>query len=380
MSIRRDISAKYSIPPELPQRKESYLDLEFRVMTALYGGGAEAGHNDVEDPFRIPAIRGQLRFWWRATAGAQYANPDDLRKAEAAIWGSTELASKVRLRMLFADRGTERAAAGMGPSGRWEKLQPDYALFPAQEDRKHIGNLYFGGRFRLEVAVEGGVQTDVDTALWAWVTFGGIGGRTRRGAGSLYCAPYTYQWREEAIHAGANRGWPVLTGGTAVMGAQTYSWQRCWEQCIEMLRDFRQKRYRLRGRSTWPEPDQIRRLTEQWAPQHAPVHPEKTFPRARLGLPIIFHFKTPEDPEPTTLNVMDKEGTEARMASPVILKPWAVSPTEAIPLLVVLNAPEPENVRLRQGKREFELDLGRNILPELVAAAEQAWGGRKMEL
>jgi CRISPR type III-B/RAMP module RAMP protein Cmr1 len=138
MGIRREVPAKYSTPPELPQRKDSYLDLEFRVMTALYGGGAQAGHNEVEDPFRIPSIRGQLRFWWRATAGAQYTAFEDLRKAEAAIWGSTEQASKVRLRMLSADRGTERAAAGMGPSGRWEKLQPDYALFPAQEDAPAI--------------------------------------------------------------------------------------------------------------------------------------------------------------------------------------------------------------------------------------------------
>jgi len=79
--------------------------------------------------------------------------------------------------------------------------------------------------------------------------------------------------------------------------------------------------------------------------------------------------------------VVGGDGKEARMASPVILKPWAVSATEAIPLMLVMKAPGPNNVRLRQGKSEFPVtDLGRNILPELIAAAEHTWPGTKREL
>jgi CRISPR-associated protein Cmr1 len=359
-------------------------------MTALYGGGAEAGQNDAEDPFRIPSIRGQLRFWWRATIGGRYQDEGRLREAEAAIWGSTEQASRVRLRMLYADRGSERPAAGLGPDGRWQKEQPDYALFPAQEDRKHIGRLHFGGRFRLEIAAEEGVLPDVDAALWAWVTFGGIGGRTRRGAGSLFCAPYAYTWKAEVIEGnGSPRGWPTLEGGTAVMGSRKYPWAKCWEECVNLLRDFRQRRSRPRGRSTWPEPDEIRRLRDEYAPQHSPVHKERGFPRAALGLPIIFHFKTDGDPQPNTLNVLADDDKEARMASPVILKPWAVSATEAIPLMVVLNAPEAGSLVLRQSKpkapdkhegEDFPRGNRDELFRSLIQEAEEKWDGRKLAL
>ena len=248
MRSHRSIPSQFATPPAAPTRREQFLELDFSVMTALYGGGAEAGKNDVEDPFRVPSIRGHLRFWWRATIGGRFTDVESLRRAEAKVWGDTDQASGVRIRVLHADRGTERPAASIGSDGRWQKVQPDYALFPAQEDRKRIGNLYFGGRFRLEVSAREDVQGDVDAALWAWVTFGGIGGRTRRGAGSLHCAPYTYTWRAEAIRGdGSSRPWPVLKGGCAVMGSRKQEWQKCWIECINLLREFRQDRYRPMG-------------------------------------------------------------------------------------------------------------------------------------
>lgn len=57
------------------------------------------------------------------------------------------------LRVLDANRGTERSATEQGRDGRWEKIEPDYALFPAQEDRLRIGKLYLGGRFRVEIDI-----------------------------------------------------------------------------------------------------------------------------------------------------------------------------------------------------------------------------------
>lgn len=31
------------------------------------------------------------------------------------------------------------------------------------------------------------LQEEIETAVWAWVNFGGIGARTRRGCGALFC-------------------------------------------------------------------------------------------------------------------------------------------------------------------------------------------------
>ena len=117
---------------------------------------------------------------------------------------------------------------------------------------------------------------------------------------------------------------------------------------------------------------------------------DRTFPRSVLGLPIVFHFKGDEVP-PNTLNVLDSEGKEARMASPVILKPWATSPSEAIPLLVVLNAPEAPKGRLAllQSKpqadtfredADFDRGDGQRVLRDLIECAERDWAGRKLLL
>jgi CRISPR type III-B/RAMP module RAMP protein Cmr1 len=41
----------------------------YQLITPLYGGGVEANKNDELTPIRGTEIRGQLRFWWRATRG-----------------------------------------------------------------------------------------------------------------------------------------------------------------------------------------------------------------------------------------------------------------------------------------------------------------------
>jgi CRISPR/Cas system CMR-associated protein Cmr1 (group 7 of RAMP superfamily) len=68
----------------------------------------------------------------------------------------------------------ERAYDGLTKS---KPREPAYALFPAQQDRKNPGRLSTGGSFTLTVS---GISADLEAALWAWVTFGGYGARTRR--------------------------------------------------------------------------------------------------------------------------------------------------------------------------------------------------------
>jgi CRISPR-associated protein Cmr1 len=251
----RELPEKFKIPPAQPSRTDLALDLEIAVMTALYGGGAEPGRNDPFDPYRVPSIRGHLRFWWRATRGGAFVSHSELRNAEAAIWGDTDRASPVKLRILGFKAPMERPAAQRGADGRWTEEQPKYALFPAQEDRSKIGRVYRGGSFRLQVRAPQHLVSDVDAALWAWFAFGGIGGRTRRGCGSLFCKAYAHTWKAESMLGdGSSRDWPVLRGGTAIMGVAKSDWNSCWQTCIELLRQFRQDRANPRGRSKWPSP------------------------------------------------------------------------------------------------------------------------------
>jgi len=368
--------------------------LDITVTTLLFGGGAVPGQVDKFDPFRVPSIRGHLRFWWRATRGGAFESVAKLREREGLIWGDTSGASRVHLRVLSSSLGPEVSIkSGSGPG---------YVLFPlTQAKDQSVKTLPNGGQFKLQVCVlaktDEDVTADVAAALWAWINFGGIGGRTRRGCGALYCPGWSYSspQPEWLSGGGQTRAWPVLGGATRLVGpAEAIS--KCWQTAIEALRMFRQKRtgQNGRGRSEWPEPDEIRVARQRHAPNHAPVKQGGGFPRAALGLPIIFHFKDYADPADNTLNVASEKGgggkEEMRMASPLIVKPWAISPSQAVPLLLALNT-QPLEEQLETAKAKLCLlesgseakrvsPPGRAAIYELIKQMEQRWGTQAQKL
>jgi CRISPR-associated protein Cmr1 len=104
---------------------------------------------------------------------------------------------------------------------------------------------------------------------------------------------------------------------------------KAWKDAVKKLRDFRQQRNpgngNRPGRSHWPEPDAIRRLTGQNSPNHVPKRTEgheisNVFPRAAFGLPIIFHFKDTNAGDPAD-HTLQAQGHD-RLASPLILRPY----------------------------------------------------------
>jgi CRISPR-associated protein Cmr1 len=360
--------AEFEHPPDFaPPDAGSQVDLNVRIVTVLYGGGVEPGKVDTLTPFRAPSVRGHLRYWWRATRGARFTHWRDLHEEETKIWGATDQKSPVTVRVLDAN-----------PGHPIDPGEPQYALFPAHQ-ASDKPKLYRNGSFRLLVFTARETVQEVSTALWAWFTFGGIGARTRRGAGALYCDKYGYSWDANNILGdGRPREWPTLKGGRAVIGSQRRPWDQCWKEVVKLLQEFRQDRVGPCGRSKWPEADEIRSIRGRWEPRHAPRLQGGGFPRARLGLPIIFHFKDRGDPRDNTLSLKPLGGEgdpkDARMASPVIVKPWAVSDREAVPLLVVLNTHEPSNLVLIEGHDETPVTLGaRDAIDELVRRAEARW-------
>lgn len=79
--------------PKVPDIQPDYSQFiveerEYDVITPLFGGGVEPGSADPITVVRASEIRGQLRFWWRATRGGQFGNDlESLRAAEEALWG-----------------------------------------------------------------------------------------------------------------------------------------------------------------------------------------------------------------------------------------------------------------------------------------------------
>ncbi len=208
--------------------------LELRSITPILGGGVHSFEPDVVDTVRVPGIRGQLRWWWRALfhplEGESSAAADALFARESKLWGGVGvggegasdgpgLRSRVRVHAEIVKRGTvEPAGVHAFEQGRLKTL-PNwtigrglaYALFPLQREKSErdchaakapgrdmeTGSVRTGLAFRLRVDLIGGASGETSAAsdvqqvlgsIWAWLFLGGLGARTRRGFGALELA------------------------------------------------------------------------------------------------------------------------------------------------------------------------------------------------
>lgn len=341
------------------------------LVTPMFGGGVKAGEVDRSMPIRATAVRGQLRFWWRLL---NRNGPDGRtrdRKAlfaeERAIWGGlgdgrdgglTKSQVVVQVR---AATELRYAPAAEYPSGRpfpiWSPKSKGYALFPAANigggngaPRRAAELLQPGARFELRLVrgdgLSDGQWQQVLAALHWWAVFGGVGARTRRGLGALQVdcngEPLLCPTKEELDSNGC----------TLVVRQPMSNAHAAWLAAIEKLMEFRQgvgvgrnpPAHRANnkspaGRSRWPEPDTIRKLTGRAAPAHPPEHPAcGLFPRAMFGLPIITHFKDKDDPLDTSLQPVPpgRSAAAERMASPLILRPLRVDKDQWAPAALLL--------------------------------------------
>lgn len=342
--------------------------IQCRLVTPMYGGGVKSAVPDIQQPIRVTAIRGQLRFWWRLLAAQKvFRLPENLniRQAEFALWGGMNdgdesgKASAVLLRVnnvLFENRNTRHEQSATELYTEYAPSTSDilnYVLFPARDTDIRLLKPKFSWQLEWHIDKNAPIfwrtekkdgkekriqfldetyqelsQQVIDTLRW-WTTFGGMGARTRRGCGAFVVEKSTLPEIEKPISATE-----MTNAGCRLAIAQnnTNDAMAAWKIAVQRLRDFRQGkdtgRNGLRGRSRWTEPDAIRRLTKQYPAKHKPEHEGgNQFPRGMFGMPIIFHFPPFErvngqfvpthEPSDTSLQPVGKE----RMASPVIIRP-----------------------------------------------------------
>jgi len=400
-----------SIPPNRKLGHETRL-YRIRLVTPLFGGGVEPGESDEDFPIRGTSIRGQLQFWWRAIRGAAYSTRKELFDRHKEIWGTTDKASPVQIEVVWQGDLPIRIPCATYTwdqkkrkgQGGW-RLDWDacfagaalpYVLFPFQgkeprgyqhhaEPEKFPAHFIKEGQFLLRVRFPEALRQDVETAIWAWVNFGGLGARTRRGCGSLFgqeidgdgkvigeLSPLSGSsddlkaWFQHGRGNanGSVREWPTLPQCFLYHSHSTNPIS-AWNQVVEVFREFRQgvpiarKQGRPAGQSLYPEPDTIRLITGRSSAGHQPDE-EMTvgFPRAEFGLPIIFHFKDERTGDPTDTALYpfisqtssDEGGTRDRMASPLILKPLALSDGQSIPFAIRLITSPLAHVELQNAK------------------------------
>lgn len=359
------------LPAKLTPRPTIGATLE--VVTPIYGGATVPRKLDAIDGIRAASIRGHLRFWWRALHGHTFDSPGALFQREREIWGGVGGEGATRSSVAVRVRVIE--LAGRDPA-ELDKLDRGaaYALFPARKQSDgtpEAPRRSAGTKFELSLALSCDAQTEVHDALLAWVLFGGYGGRTRRGLGSMTvvdspdillpksATQAAIQERFAAPLFGQPsqaRDMPSLRGARLYTPPTVTNAIEAWYEATRWLRDFRQgtelgpplrarepappgaKQQNRPSRSNWPEPDKVRRFSSSkglpWA--HPPRHNEHpAWPRAGFGLPIIGRFQgmnrdkvpwqrgTPPAREPDDFKIVWFEGDKPRerLASPLILKP-----------------------------------------------------------
>lgn len=356
--------------PRTPQREapsftptaalESFT-VHLKTITPMFGGGAETRKADEQNPVRAASVRGHLRFWWRATAGAGYTSEKALFDAESDIWGRTpktvkdeqgrtkpDLDAHGKVRVEITE---QKAATPYFPS---LPRHMSYATFPFQEQRsKGIeAARATDAEFRLKITCPPGLRPQVEAALHAWIFFGGIGSRTRRGCGSLELLGGEIQ-----LPKTVTKGEKLLTAvpKSYFLGRPQSSAAAAWAEAVKIYADFRQGDGIARtssegrpsvggkkptpGRSFWPEPDTLRRETGRASYGHEPRRPEADgYPRADLGLPIGFQFKHENEGDPEKLTLQGATEKHERFASPVITKVVALG-GKFYPMLAILDSP-----------------------------------------
>lgn len=392
-----------SSPPELKHKKNTGTitqERRYKLITPLYGGGVEPNKADPITVVRGTEVRGHLRFWWRATRGGKYSTIDELQKQESLIWGGTENASDVFLSITLVSPEKIQYEPAFevvsetvsGEQKKKTKVSPNvapYAAFPLQPDKDKSKIVEWESdpvarnvQFVLEISFSAKFEKDVEAALWAWETFGGIGARTRRGFGALERldrnAPplptslNAQKWLEKKLvtHVVKNKQWlpgvPHLSlkFSSYKITAHENNSIEAWKYIVSRLKAFRQEdaRYTKKtgkqddyGTSRWPEANEVRRLFDRDPILVKGVTKSdlvQKFPRANFGLPIIFHM--PHDKGlPENITLQGAEKSYNRLASPLILRPLACK-KGAVGLAAILESPRipPGGLKLKNAPYE----------------------------
>jgi len=397
-----------------PELRETHVRLE--VVTPILGGSHKTRAIDDVDVIRVPSVRGHLRFWWRALYASRYTNADALHQSESALWGRAATddggRSAVEIRVSVERAGgTDNSDIRLYPGQGQQATPGAYALWPARAETRTntptAPRRQPGTQFQLTLKVAGTEkdEAEVRNALRAWILFGGYGGRTRRGLGSLKVICDVNGWLPTAATREALTSLfgldifeaPARTpcdvpwfGGAAIhVGTKGPDAQRAWTTALDWLKEFRQGTtdHQQLGRarepgtgklqpnrpsiSNWPEADKIRRIknkTNAHAPRHSAV---AAWPRAGFGLPIIGQFQKTDRSknrnaydEPGPFEVRWRAGNveHDRLASPLIVKALPLADGTFAPCALWLNRSLPAGAQVglarpKQGRpNEKEVD------------------------
>jgi CRISPR-associated protein Cmr1 len=394
----------------------SEFSVDLKIITPILGGAAVTRTVDEIDVIRAPTIRGHLRFWWRALNGHTFTNARELAEREKLLFGGMGddqgIHSSVELRVIVKDKPDAYNADRLGAPG-------SYALWPARSTRtaEPAPRRPSGVKFTLFVACNQSDEVAIKQAIRAWIVFGGYGSRTRRGVGSIDVASDNTNERANWLPnnftrgelrrlfgsdlldtgAGGMKDLPLLVGSDLLVGSSVSNAEQAWDNALKLLNEFRQGTGadgsgarepgtpQRPGRSNWPEPDKVRRLSGHGPWQHEPRHSSApAWPRAGFGLPIITRFQARDkygnpyrnpEPAPYELHWLLGRNIHERLASPLILKATSLADGCYAPLALWLNRSYPNGgqvVAMQKDRQNRKIQIPGSAAPfdQLIGQGE----------
>lgn len=158
-----------------------------KIITPMFIGGA-----DPSEPLEIrpPAIRGLLRWWFRAMKAEE--NTEGLKENEKRVFGDNSLLSKVSVRRI-----TSNISSGYNLKGTIEYNFDKNTKTLSGKDKGLVFLLFnkIEGKFIKEGSIFTIMFTSEDInalkeaikSFWLLIHMGGIGARNRRGFGNVVC-------------------------------------------------------------------------------------------------------------------------------------------------------------------------------------------------
>lgn len=166
------------------------IEFTLRPVTPAFAGGAEEGKTD---GIRPPTVKALLRFWWRTMKGG--LTPEELFKKEAELFGSTDTGQGIRV--IPIDYPTERKV--IPANTKTVDLLDTYFAYGAVAWDKNYQNetgkkgatvtqrerLEAQHKLKFRLSYRDEHDDEINKSLWLLAVFGTLGGRSRRGWGSI---------------------------------------------------------------------------------------------------------------------------------------------------------------------------------------------------
>lgn len=186
-------------PPEVKLVRHPYSDVievDVELITPMLGGGARPREHDPDCWLRPSAVKGHLRFWWRALNAHQFPTIAQMRARERALFGEPARFEKdnpapqggpgvVRISTAIREKA-QAERFHMKPS---ETLHYVYFAARGEQGTPAATLVKPGAKATISIGFASSSSSadraEIHDAFRAWLVLGGAGSRTRRGAGSM---------------------------------------------------------------------------------------------------------------------------------------------------------------------------------------------------